>query len=1103
MKRLLTALFSAALVATIFAGTPAPTFAAVDGDDYYIATELWKLGGEVNTGQCATPDREVYTYDTADPGTEHDAYYSIEDAINSLLAEVEDGDTIIICSGNYRFDDFSSQYDLDVEGGDEAPLNLTIRGAYSGETYLNGVDWWDCDPCSETFNILNLKNVHLTLENLSISNGGGWTGEGEAGALRAVQVENGSLTVIDVQFNDSQGDGAIGLVDADLTVADSFFELNDYFLNTSGAAIGSTTVDEISTSIDISSTEFRGNGANGSGIDGYGGAIATYCADMSIEGSFFKDNSSGLRGGSIYAGSDASCPGNTLTIDNTKFRSTSSSNTADVGGAILSEGQDLTITDSVFGRGALDEGGFGGGFGGGNLGFEARKGGAIAINDHTTGNATVTIADTKFGGNYANGSNGGAIWVRCADVSITGNISNISEDLEGFEEEPSSWFFDNGTGFPVEGSDNAGGAVFMGGDDCLEATTLDVDGVIFFYNYSDQGGAIATAQDNSDLDVSNINVANSLFFYNYADLDGGAINSDYAHVSINNSLIEYNRAYGESTDYNESERDDGYTARGGGAIDVWDADLSITDTDFGDNQAYNGHGGAVQMRGDGDMDISGTTFEGNGARHGGGAIYRHNGERYSSARDTISDSSFTDNSTGLNGDGGALFTDTTTGITSTSFISNEAGIYRLDDDDAFIGNNDNNDASGGAIAAGSHHDEEGDGDINAGLRLVNVTFRANSAADDGGAVFHHGPELSVTGSTFTSNVVFRADGGAIHTEAWGCQPECVTVTRSTFTQNYAESDGGAIKVDRGSIRVTSSTFSRNTAEDDEGGAIEIQSSFGRPSTIADSLFQGNGANDSSGGAVYMSTASLLTITTSRFFENEAEDGGAVNADEGASLSISGSDFGRNEATEDGGAIYINDDPSLVIRNTRFTANSAGYDGGAVYADTDNFSVFESNLFRANVALGLVDNTGLGGAVYLEETEATTIFSRNTVDSNRAKNGAGLYVISEENNSNAMAIHTNEFIGNVASAEGGGWSITLNRSGDAGQIPLSVRDNKFTRNRAYFGAAGVVYYNVGQPKVVQKTFTAITKTSRFQKNQSAVRRAENLMIKYQAPIVFVP
>jgi predicted outer membrane repeat protein len=1084
MKRLLTALFSATLIATIFAGTPAPTFAIEeDGDDYYIATNRDMIVGwnstNSNSGLCATPNELVTTTDDTgggDPDEDADDYYlSLEDAINSLLPIVENGDTIIICSGNYALDDPATDTDLDVEGGSVTPLNLTIRGAASGTTRISGDDNFGGD--GGFFSFLDLRNVNLTLKDLVIEE-----------SATAVQVEDGSLTLDNVSFIDSRGDGAVRLSDADLTVTDSYF-FNYQYLETSGAAISSVAASVTSTTIEISNTGFYGNGANGVGTDGYGGAIAAYCADMEITDSHFEDNSSGLKGGSIYASSDFTCVGNSLTIDNTKFNSTSSDADSGVGGAILSEGQDLTITNSRFGRGSVLVEGIEG-----NSGFEARKGGAIAINDHTTGNATVTIADTRFGGNYANGSNGGAIWVRCADVSITGNLLDVF--MESEPTEPSTWFVGNGTGFPVGGDDNAGGAVFVGGDDCDESTTLDVDGVLFLYNYSDQGGAIATAQDNINVDVSNINVANSVLNYNYVSLDGGAVNADYADVSIDSSVIEYNRAYGASDDYDG--RYDGYMARGGGAIDMWDADLSLADTLFDDNQAYNGHGGAVQMRGDGDMDISGTTFEGNGARHGGGAIYRHNGDSDSSARDTISGSMFVDNSTGLNGDGGALFTDTTTGITSTSFIENQAGIYRLDDGE-FIGGDSNNDASGGAIAAGSHHDAEEEGqDISAGLSLVNVTFRNNDSADDGGAVFHSGPELSVSGSTFVSNESYTEDGGAISTYTWGCQPECVTITGSTFTDNYTDEDGGAIYVDEGSIRVTSSTFTNNTAEDYSGGAIEIDNPFGRPSSIINSLFQSNEADSNDGGGAVYAEEALLTITTSRFYENEAGYGGAVNAGGGAWLSISGSDFGRNIAYSDGGAVYIDDEPSLTIRNTRFTANIAEHDGGAVYADTFDFTVMESNLFRANEALGLGMGTdGFGGAVYLEDTEATTVFSRNVVDGNRAVNGAGLYVWSEESTSNAMAIHTNDFIGNIASEEGGGWSITLNQSGDAGQIPLSVRDNKFTRNRAYFGAAGVVYYNVGQPKVVQRTFTATTKTSRYQKNQSTVRRAENLMIKFLA------
>ena len=1060
MKRLLTALFSATLIATFFAGTPAPTFAAVDGDEWYIATVEDPYDNGLS-GMCATPD---YTVDWDDPWDNDPYWNSLTEGIQYLLInKVESGDTIVICNGWYTTEISYGVFDGGTYGDTVEPMDLTIRGANGANNMISGTNWWN-NAFNETF--IRTTNVNLTLENLNFDRAGQTS---SVNVDSAVYVDSGSLTIDNVNFYNSMNDGAVVVEDSDLTVTNSLFSIDEYYLYTRGAAINSYVDDRSSTSIEISNTEFRGNGAGGDGYDGYGGAIATWCADMTITDSFFKDNSSGLNGGSIYAGSESSCPNNTLTIDNTKFRSTSGDATANSGGAILSEGQNLTISNSKFGSW--------------NHGFEAYKGGAIAINDHTTGNAVVSISNTSFSGNEAY-DNGGALWARCADVTITG-------DGDGGMWNTDHRFNDNYAG-------TNGGAVYSGGDNCDEDPTLTITGMGFDYNRADRGGAIASAQHTSDLAL--IDVSDSFFYNSFADLNGGAINSDYVDVTIDNSSFLRNWSYGQSDNYRDTcGYDCGFDALGGGVAEIMQADLTITDSNISGSLAFNGHGGAIIMRNDGEMNISGTTFFGNRARHDGGAIYREENTWVSGNRDTITDSVFEDNSTGLNGDGGAIFTDTTTGITSTRFTNNTAGFYQLDG--SYQGDEYNNDAAGGAVSAGSHHGPASDdGAVNAGLSLVDVTFTNNRAAQVGGAVYNNGPELSIAGSSFTYNSVavdYGDDGGAVWGYLWGCQPECVTVTGSTFSHNFANYEGGAIYLAEGNIVVRSSSFTDNVAANDNGGAISVDDPFayeGRVGLIQDSLFQRNYA-ESEGGAISFEDAKMV-VNNSRFYDNIGDYGGAINLDSadvpGADMSIINSDFGRNSAAY-GGAVY-SDNQGFAIRNSRFTSNTADDEGGAVYAvpNYDQKVVMESNLFRSNSA------GSRGGAVTLYGVKGDTVFSRNLVDGNRSVSGAGLYIWSEEDNASAMAIHTNEFSANVASGEGGGISITLNPFGDAAQIPANLRGNKFSLNRAYYGAAGVVYYNIGQIKVVAKSLAAFTKTTKYQKNKSTVRAADKLMLKYTYP-----
>lgn len=118
----------------------------------------------------------------------------------------------------------------------------------------------------------------------------------------------------------------------------------------------------------------------------------------------------------------------------------------------------------------------------------------------------------------------------------------------------------------------------------------------------------------------------------------------------------------------------------------------------------------------------------------------------------------------------------------------------------------------------------------ASVDLVGVSFSANSAGQDGGAIFSLGESLDIVGGSFTLNTAVD-DGGAIDSNA------PLTITSSEFAGNSSGGLGGAI-YNSDQATVTNATFNDNTAVQ----AASTVFSDGQASTeieIANSVVWGN------------------------------------------------------------------------------------------------------------------------------------------------------------------------------------------------------------------------------------------------------------------------
>jgi uncharacterized repeat protein (TIGR01451 family) len=209
----------------------------------------------------------------------------------------------------------------------------------------------------------------------------------------------------------------------------------------------------------------------------------------------------------------------------------------------------------------------------------------------------------------------------------------------------------------------------------------------------------------------------------------------------------------------------------------------------------------------------------------------------------------------------------------------------------------------------------------------------------GGAVqvASNGTALTVINSTFSNN---KADsGGAIFADFF----TPVAIVGSSFTDNSATYGGAVLTI--GPLTVTNSVFSGNQA-DSSGGAISSEASAPDAVTITGSLFKDNQASDGVGGAIVNYTP--LTVTNSTFYNNTAtgDDGGFR---------------GR------GGAIF--NFGQAVINNVTFVSNTATFDGSTLYnavGESGAEMTLRNSLVAGSSAIDHCAESLTGGSNYLIE-----------------------------------------------------------------------------------------------------------------------------------------
>ena len=726
------------------------------------------------------------------------------------------------------------------------------------------------------------------------------------------------------------------------------------------------------------------------------------------------------KGGAIY--NDGS-----LTLSDVKL----SDNAADgYGGAVFNNGE-LVVSDSVFDSNDIV-----------NRGSASVDYGGAAIYNWYDG--VLTVSGSNFTNNIKNYKNGDCL------VGAVATIGDATISDSYFVNNAGRW----------GGAITTSGALIAGDD----VNTLTVSGSTFKENGGLYGAGIFVWG-------SDFTVSDCVFDKNTASGKGNMTPNNNNGAAI--EVTDTNKAIaGIITGSNFTNN----KAQYGGAIDICEGNIKITDSEFVNNSA-DVEGGAIDIstvKGNPEVSISGSKFINNSASYGGAIV---------NVKDlTVRNTEFVNNTPdaifNYVGFGGNLdlgienFTDLQNAIgLVTGTLTLNQNVVMTDDEAAnfvngvIINKNIRIDGKGHTIDAKNlGRIFEIDGGF--AVTLTNVTL-TNGKADNGGAIYNFG-NLDLVHVNFVNNTAKY--GGAIMNYAYG-----LVLDDSTFTNNTAKI-GGAIYNSADCFVVGNSTFANNTAED--AGAVYNE---GDNSVVGNSTFVNNTAT-SIGGAIINN--GKLVVDNSAFEDNAANYyGGAIfNWDD---LQVTNSAFDGNDilvrniramdnVDHGGAAIYNWKNGKLDISKSNFTNNIKNYKNGNLLVGavaTIGDATISDSYF--------VNNSGRwGGALSVMGGESSSATNFIDIDGTKFVNNSALYGGAMFVWGSNYSISNSVFDNN--SAFGKGNMTPNNNNGGAlvvtqGNIPISgtIINSNFTNNKAQYG--GAAWINEGTVDISNSNFINNTAT----------------------------
>ncbi len=160
--------------------------------------------------------------------------------------------------------------------------------------------------------------------------------------------------------------------------------------------------------------------------------------------------------------------------------------------------------------------------------------------------------------------------------------------------------------------------------------------------------------------------------------------------------------------------------------------------------------------------------------------------------------------------------------------------------------------------------------INSGsLTISDSKIKDSQASDIGGAIYAIDSDVHIVDSEISGNSTLKSHGGGVYfISSTGLNT--LNISGVTFKNNTATEDGGALKTAGGVVTITKSSFVGNTG--DEGGAIESSETT---LFIENSTFSANSAREGGGLSSFSSDVTLTHTTWAKNSADEQGGGIAI------------------------------------------------------------------------------------------------------------------------------------------------------------------------------------------------------------------------------------
>lgn len=435
--------------------------------------------------------------------------------------------------------------------------DVTIIGPGAGKLIVNG------NSASGVFSFDSgtlATDSPVSISGLSIVNG---DTAGKGGGIYSI--ESLTLKSVVISGNTSADGGGVYVggstgAGTKVNISNSLISGNDADRYGGGLFIENLKSISISNSVVTGNTAFDNNGG------GLFGEIYAAGTGFAINRSVFSGNTAAIGGG-LFVESESTSAAAKISISGTKIIGNAATSTGakEGGGLFIGAGNTVISGSSIEANKATYYGG----------GINAESFAALTISGSTVSGNQTTKATLGGGGG----------------IFINGNASSVSQPVKI----AGSVIGGNVAGY-------GGGGLYTTGD-----IALSISGSTISDNQAIKGGGIMAKTGTGGVSQE-VKVAGSLFADNSAGSDGGGLFADLdIIVAISGSTFH------------------GDTAGTGGGLDTSGSgsiasELTVTGSNFSNNDAFIGAGGGIEVFNDGLFSIASSKLTGNVAHDGGGIL---------------------------------------------------------------------------------------------------------------------------------------------------------------------------------------------------------------------------------------------------------------------------------------------------------------------------------------------------------------------------------------------------------------------------------------------------------------------------------------------------